>query len=267
MLPGATVVVRMGADILFEGKFGFRSIVPDRQPMRLDTVFDLSSLTKPLATTIAMMMLVREGKVRLDDRVTRFFHNYGVHGKTYTTFRHLLAHCSGLPAWRPYYQQVAEVEKNGKVNFMASRGAKELRLRPDPSRAARVSAREQNGLLRSELHPAGRNRRANKRDRTQQILPRPDFPSARSPCNRFRRSLDGAFAPPGNGYRDVCGNRDVPVAQTYPGRRSARRQRLRDGRRGGSRRPVRPGQGSRPHREPSCLPAITAAQTSSRRRC
>jgi CubicO group peptidase (beta-lactamase class C family) len=125
VVPGATVVVRKGKDIIFEGKFGYRSIVPERQPMQLDTVFDLSSLTKPLATTIAVMMLVREGKLRLDDRVTRFFHNYGVHAKTYTTFRHLLAHCSGLAPWRAYYQEIAEIEKRGKVNFMASRGAKE----------------------------------------------------------------------------------------------------------------------------------------------
>jgi CubicO group peptidase (beta-lactamase class C family) len=94
--------------------------------MRLETVFDLSSLTKPLATTIAVMMLVREGKLRLDERLTRFFHNFGVHGKSHVTFRQLLAHCSGLAAWRPYYQQIAEVEKSGKVNFMASRGAKEF---------------------------------------------------------------------------------------------------------------------------------------------
>ncbi len=125
VIPGATAVVRKGNDIVFEGAFGYRAIVPKRTPMRLETVFDLSSLTKPLATTVAVMMLARDGKLRLDDRVTRFFHNFGVHGKGHVTFRQLLAHCSGLAAWRPYYQQVAEVEKSGKVNFMASHGAKE----------------------------------------------------------------------------------------------------------------------------------------------
>jgi CubicO group peptidase (beta-lactamase class C family) len=125
-IPGATTVVRVGADIAFEGVFGFRSIVPERTPMKIDTVFDLSSLTKALATTIAVMMLTRDGKLRLDDRVTRFFHNFGVHGKTGVTFRHLLAHCSGLAPWRPFYQRVAEVERSGKVNFMASYGAKEF---------------------------------------------------------------------------------------------------------------------------------------------
>ncbi|HYB90820.1 MAG TPA: serine hydrolase domain-containing protein [Candidatus Binataceae bacterium] len=125
VIPGAAVVVRRGADIVFEGAFGFRSLVPERTPMRLETVFDLSSLTKPLATTTAVMMLARDGKLRLDDRVTRLFHNFGVHGKNVVTFRHLLAHCSGLAAWRPFYQRVAEIERAGRVNFMSSYGAKE----------------------------------------------------------------------------------------------------------------------------------------------
>ena len=123
--PGATVIVRRERDIVFEGAFGSRALVPERSPMKLETVFDLSSLTKPLATTVAVMMLVRENKLRLNDRVTRFFHNFGVHDKGQVTFRHVLAHCSGLAAWRPFFQQVAQVEKSGKVNFMASHGAKE----------------------------------------------------------------------------------------------------------------------------------------------
>lgn len=125
VMPGATVAVRRDKELLYAGSFGSRALVPDRQPMKLETVFDLSSLTKPLATTVAVMMLARDGKLRLEDRVTRFFHNFGVHGKTHVTFRHLLAHCSGLAAWRPFYQQIAEIEKGGKINYMASRGAKE----------------------------------------------------------------------------------------------------------------------------------------------
>jgi CubicO group peptidase (beta-lactamase class C family) len=125
-IPGATVVVRVGNDIAFEGAFGFRSIVPDRTPMKIDTVFDLSSLTKALATTVAVMLLTRDGKFRLSDRVTRYFHNFSVHGKSDITFRQLLAHCSGLAAWRPFHERVAAIEKSGKVNFMASYGAKEF---------------------------------------------------------------------------------------------------------------------------------------------
>ena len=155
-IPGATVVVRAGADIAYEGAFGFRAIVPERSPMRLETVFDLSSLTKPLATTVAVMMLTRDAKMRLDDRLTRFFHNFGVHGKGHVTFRYLLAHSSGLAAWRPFYQQIAEVERSGKVNFMASRGAKEFvyeeihREKPEAPAATKTIYSDLNFMLLGE---------------------------------------------------------------------------------------------------------------------
>ena len=144
VIPGATIVVRRGADVAFEGAFGFRSIEPARSPAKIETVYDLSSLTKALATTVAFMLLARDGKFRLDDRVTRFFPDFSVHGKSAVTFRHLLAHCSGLPAWRPFYQRIAEIEKAGRVNFMASRGAKEFtyeeihREKPDAPAATRA---------------------------------------------------------------------------------------------------------------------------------
>jgi CubicO group peptidase (beta-lactamase class C family) len=157
VIPGATVVVRKGGEVAFEGAFGHRALQPERSPMRLDTVFDLSSLTKPLATTLAIMVLVRDSKLRLDERVTRFFHNFGVHGKSHVTFRQLLAHCSGLAAWRPYYQQIAEAEKGGKVNFMASRGAKEFvydeihRERPEHSPGSKTLYSDLNFILLGEV--------------------------------------------------------------------------------------------------------------------
>ncbi|HUY19012.1 MAG TPA: serine hydrolase domain-containing protein [Candidatus Binataceae bacterium] len=156
VIPGAVLIVRRGGEIVYEGAFGYRTLLPDPQPLRLDTVFDLSSLTKPLATTIIAMMLVREGKLRLDDRVTRFFHNFGVYGKGGVTFRHLLAHCSGLASWRPFFQQVAEIEKTGKVNFMASHGAKEFvfeqihREKPEAPPATRVIYSDLNFILLGE---------------------------------------------------------------------------------------------------------------------
>ncbi len=125
VFPGATAVVRKGGGVVFEGAFGFRTLVPQPREMKIETVFDLSSLTKVLATTIAVMMLAREAKLRLDDRVTRFFPNFGVHGKDRVTFRHLLAHCSGLTAWRPFYKLIGDIERGGKVNFMSSPGARQ----------------------------------------------------------------------------------------------------------------------------------------------
>jgi serine-type D-Ala-D-Ala carboxypeptidase len=157
VIPGATIAVRKGGQIAFEGAFGHRTLQPQRSPMRLETVFDLSSLTKPLATATAIMILVRESKLRLDERVTRFFHNFGVHGKSHVTFRQLLAHCSGLAAWRPYYQQIAEIEKSGRVNFMASRGAKEFvyeqihRERPEYPAGSKTLYSDLNFMLLGEV--------------------------------------------------------------------------------------------------------------------
>jgi CubicO group peptidase (beta-lactamase class C family) len=124
VFPGAVLLVSKEEDIVYEQVFGCRSIVPQKTPLTPETVFDLASLTKPLATTVAIMLLVREKKIRLDDQVTRFVPTFGVFGKSSTTFRHLLNHSSGLPAWKPYYEDVANTERAGRVNFIASQAAK-----------------------------------------------------------------------------------------------------------------------------------------------
>src|SRR5690349_19247862 len=96
VFPGAVLLVREGTRVFYLRAFGNRSLEPAVTPMGEETIFDVSSLTKPFATSLALMLLVKDGKIRLDDRVTRFFHNFGVLGKTHITFRHLLSHCSGL---------------------------------------------------------------------------------------------------------------------------------------------------------------------------
>jgi CubicO group peptidase (beta-lactamase class C family) len=125
VFPGAVLLVSRDGETLLERAVGSRAIEPERMPMRPEVVFDLSSLTKPLATTLAVMLLVHEKRLGFDDRVTRFFHNFGVHGKTHVTFRHLLTHSSGLAPHRPYFKEVAALEKRGRPNFVASREAKE----------------------------------------------------------------------------------------------------------------------------------------------
>ena len=126
VFPGAVLLVREGTRVFYQRAVGWRQVEPERAPMEESTIFDLSSLTKPLATTTAIMLLVRDGKLQLDDRVTRFLHNFGVHGKTHVTLRHLLSHAAGLPAWRPYFKEMLAIEKRGeKVNFLGSTAAKE----------------------------------------------------------------------------------------------------------------------------------------------
>jgi CubicO group peptidase (beta-lactamase class C family) len=125
VFPGAVLLVNKEGQVVYHRAFGSRSLEPEVTPLHEDTIFDLSSLTKPLATTTAFLLLVRERKLHLEDRVTRLFHNFGVFGKTHITFRHLLAHTSGLPGWRPYYKEILRIERGGRVNFLCSHGAKQ----------------------------------------------------------------------------------------------------------------------------------------------
>ena len=126
VFPGAVLLVNKDGQVAYHRAFGHRSLEPEKTPLKDDTIYDVSSLTKPLATTTAFLMLARERKILITDRVTRVFHNFGVHGKTGVTFRHLLTHTSGLPAWKPYFKDVLKTEKAGRVNFLCSRGAKEF---------------------------------------------------------------------------------------------------------------------------------------------
>jgi uncharacterized protein YbbC (DUF1343 family)/CubicO group peptidase (beta-lactamase class C family) len=95
-LPGAVVLVGREDEVLFEKAYGRRASVPVVEPMSLDTIFDLASLTKAVATTTAIMRLVEEGRIRLNDAVARFIPEFDRHGKGVISVRHLLTHVSGL---------------------------------------------------------------------------------------------------------------------------------------------------------------------------
>ena len=110
--PGAVVVVESRGRILHHKAYGRRSLFPDREEITADTIFDCASLTKVVATAPAVMMLVEEGKVRLDDRLTRYLPDF--RGSPQITVRHLLTHYSGLrpdldiePEWSGYETGIA----------------------------------------------------------------------------------------------------------------------------------------------------------------
>lgn len=124
VFPGAVLLVGKDQSVVYEQAFGHRALLPEKSPMQPETIFDVASLTKPLATTVAIMLLVQEKKIRLDDQVTRVIPMYGVLGKSLTTFRHLLNHSAGLPAWKPFFEEIIRSEKSGRINFIASRAAK-----------------------------------------------------------------------------------------------------------------------------------------------
>jgi len=96
-IPGAVVLIGHNGKVIYRKSFGNRSLEPRREPMTLDTVFDVASLTKVVATTTAVMQLFELGKVRLSDAVEKYIPEFAQNGKQDITVRQLLTHYSGLP--------------------------------------------------------------------------------------------------------------------------------------------------------------------------
>jgi CubicO group peptidase (beta-lactamase class C family) len=97
--PGAALAVGRRGEIVLEEGFGNTGRGWDSSPVDPDnTVFDLASLTKVVGTTTAVMVLVEDGKMGLDDRVASYLPEFTGSGKEYVTIRQLLTHTAGLPA-------------------------------------------------------------------------------------------------------------------------------------------------------------------------
>jgi uncharacterized protein YbbC (DUF1343 family)/CubicO group peptidase (beta-lactamase class C family) len=95
-IPGAVLVVGHDGAVVYRKAYGSRALEPRREPMTLDTVFDLASLTKVIATTTAMMQLFEQGKVRMNDPVAKYLPEFAQNGKEDITLRQLMTHYSGL---------------------------------------------------------------------------------------------------------------------------------------------------------------------------
>jgi uncharacterized protein YbbC (DUF1343 family)/CubicO group peptidase (beta-lactamase class C family) len=96
IIPGAVLLVGHNGKVVHRKAFGMRSLEPVREPMTVDTVFDLASLTKCIATAISVMKLVEDGRVRLSDPVAVYLPEFAQNGKKDITVRDLLTHYSGL---------------------------------------------------------------------------------------------------------------------------------------------------------------------------
>lgn len=95
-MPGAVVVVANRERVLYQQAIGDRQVEPTRQAMTIDTVFDLASLTKPIATATSVMRLVGEGKLDVDEPVGTYLPEFAANGKEEITVSDLLLHVGGL---------------------------------------------------------------------------------------------------------------------------------------------------------------------------
>jgi CubicO group peptidase (beta-lactamase class C family) len=108
-IPGAVVLVARRGKTVYRKAFGLRSKEPDVEPMTIDSIFDIASLTKVIATATSIMILVEEGKIALNEPVSDFIPKFARRGKEKVTLLHLLTHHSGLrpdldldPKWKGY---------------------------------------------------------------------------------------------------------------------------------------------------------------------
>lgn len=115
LFPGAVLVVAKDGAVLQERAFGYAQLndyegrrLAQPRPMRTTTMFDLASVTKVMGTTMAVMMLVDEGKVDVDAPVYRYLPDFRGPHRDSITVRHLLSHSAGLVQWQPIYYHASD---------------------------------------------------------------------------------------------------------------------------------------------------------------
>jgi CubicO group peptidase (beta-lactamase class C family) len=126
--PGAVVLARMrrdGETLEYQGVRGHAVLRPERLPMARETIFDLASLTKVMATTTAVLLLVAEGVLDLDDPVAKHLPAFGEREKEGVTLRHLLTHSAGLKPWRGFHEPLLERERKKGERWIGTPAARE----------------------------------------------------------------------------------------------------------------------------------------------
>ncbi len=108
IFPGGVLLAGVKGKIVYHEAVGYADLF-SRRKMTTQTLFDLASLTKPLATALALFALHQEERLGLDQPAAEFVTAFHKKGKNRITLRHLLAHESGLPAYRPYYLELSRI--------------------------------------------------------------------------------------------------------------------------------------------------------------
>lgn len=118
IFPGAVLLIACRGDLLFHGAAGHRRLIPQSDPMNTDTILDLASLTKPLATTLALMKLFDSDVLELDRPLGEVLPNEIPEEKARLTPRMLLSHCAGFPDWKPYFRKLVRYKAEKRKAFL-----------------------------------------------------------------------------------------------------------------------------------------------------
>jgi CubicO group peptidase (beta-lactamase class C family) len=103
VFPGMELLVARGDEVLLHEAWGPQEIAPDAPPLARGTLWDIASLTKPIATATCVMILLEKGQLGLEDKVADFFPEFDTPDRRGITLRHLLTHTAGLPDWADLY--------------------------------------------------------------------------------------------------------------------------------------------------------------------
>jgi len=116
--PGAALLVARDGKVVFQKEAGHLSSMPGSASVGRQTVFDLASLTKPLATTLALMRLVDRGKVDLDEPLSGLITGLSVKDKKEITLRLILSHSAGFADWRPFYLDLVKYRPEERKDLL-----------------------------------------------------------------------------------------------------------------------------------------------------
>lgn len=120
VFPGGVLLGAREEEVLVTAAAGRTSIFKGGKKVTPDTVFDLASLTKPLATALAVMRLVAETRIDLSDFIRDSLGEECSREKAKITWADLLCHTSGLPAYKPYFETLLEMPESRRKPAMRS---------------------------------------------------------------------------------------------------------------------------------------------------
>ena len=123
--PGAILAVRHQGALVYQQAVGRLSLAPAAPAVTPETVYDLASLTKPLATATAILLLGQRGELELESRVQNWLEPLSGTSAGATSIAQLLSHSSGLPGWRPFYERLcaARFVHDGHVDRVQAKAA------------------------------------------------------------------------------------------------------------------------------------------------
>ncbi len=135
-IPGAVIGIVRHGNIVYEKAFGYKSLVPAKEALTTETLFDLASLSKCFGTTVSVMQLVERGQLRLMDPVSRYIPGFRpwvdpeTGERVEITVQHLLTHSSGLDAYADvaaYVQEFGPGTPEAFIGYIAERAGRNFR--------------------------------------------------------------------------------------------------------------------------------------------